>query len=495
MQILLTFTGFHDPFNPEQADGQKIIGPVLTVVEHKRFDKVYLLSSPKTKPRSEATLALINERHPSIEVHESELLLKDPTNHLGILRQMRKILTPLHTEYPEAEFTISLSSGTPHMHACWLLLVASGEFPAKLIQPQRPEHTPPGKSPIRTVDISSDEFPQITRTIETPDEDTDDEALASACFDLGIIGSDPGFYKHLREASIIARYPEQHVLLLGETGAGKEYFSKLIHHLSPLRHKELTVVNCSGIPENLVESVLFGHVKGAFTGATSNQIGKFSAADGGIIFLDELGELPLSAQAKLLRVLDQGEIEPVGASKSKKINVQVVAATNRDILSMVRDGEFREDLYQRFSSTIKIPSLRERKSDIPQLATHLLDRWNAKHEKQFRLSPSALLALTKHHWSGNIRELDKTVTNSAMFSSETTITDSSLRFPDTLQSSDDFIPEPEDGFQMNAYLDDVKEKLINKALSKTKIQAEAARLLGWTPAAMSNYLARKSKQA
>ena len=489
MQILLTFTGFHDPFNPEQADGNKTAGPVLTVLAHSDFGAVYLLSTPKTTERSIATAEAIAQRDQDIDIYEETLMLKDPTNHLGILRQLRQTFIKIQATHPDAQYTISLSSGTPHMHACWLLLTASGEIPAKLIQPQRPEHTPEGKSPLKDIDLTVSDFPQVTRPLRSDIEESDEQDLLQACDELGIIGSNPSFQKALHKASILSQY-DDHVLLLGETGTGKEYFANLIHALSPTQ-KDIIVVNCGSIPENLVESVLFGHMKGAFTGATTAKEGKFQAANGGILFLDELGELPLAAQAKLLRALDQGEVEPVGANKPTKVNVQVIAATNKDIPSMVNKGEFREDLYQRFSSTIQIPSLRQRKSDIPTLAAHLLYLWNCKHEKQRRLSPDALHELTKYPWPGNVRELSSTIDNSAKFTSADTIGPDQLIFPDIYGADKTFIPEPEEGFNMNDFLDKAKDQLVTRALEKTKTQAEAAKILGWTAAAMSNYLTRK----
>ncbi|MBK1829614.1 sigma 54-interacting transcriptional regulator [Verrucomicrobiaceae bacterium R5-34] len=490
MQILLTFTGFHDPFNPAQADGRITAGPVLTVLAHRKFDKVCLLSTQKTAERSAATATSIKERHPELAVDEVELMLKDPTNHLGILRQLRQVFSKIQAAHSDGQYTISLSSGTPHMHACWLLLTASGEIPATLLQPQRPEHTPEGRSPIRDVDLTQADFPQVTRPLRSDIEESDEVDLLQACDYLNIVGNAPSFQQALQRASVLAQYSD-HILLLGETGTGKEYFANLIHYLAPHTQKEIVVVNCGSIPENLVESVLFGHTKGAFTGATTAKLGKFQSADGGILFLDELGELPLAAQAKLLRALDQGEVEPVGAAKPTKVNVQVIAATNKDILTMVHESEFREDLYQRFSATVRIPSLRQRKSDIPALAIHLLNLWNSQNKKQLRITPDAIHELTKHPWPGNVRELASTIKNSAKFTTGNTICTEQLCFSDSLHKDHTYIPEPEQGFNITDFLDNAKEQLITRAIEKTKTQAEAAKLLGWTPAALSNYFARK----
>jgi len=492
MQILLTFTGFHDPFNPEQADGQKQSGPILTVLAHRSFDAVYLLSTPKTAHRSEATAKAIAERNTGVIVREEELMLKDPTNHLGILRQLRLVFSKIQSEFPDAEYSISLSSGTPHMHASWLLLTASGEIPAKLLQPQRPEHTPAGKSPIKDIDLTVPDFPQVTKPLRADIEDSEELELLQACDDLGIVGNDPTFQKSLQRAAVISQY-DKHVLLLGETGTGKEYFANLIHHLSPRNQKNIIVVNCGSIPHELAESHLFGHQKGAFTGAISNKLGKFQAADGGILFLDEIGELPLDAQAKLLRALDQGEIEPVGASHHTKVNVQVIGATNKNLATMVCNGDFREDLYQRFTTSIQIPPLRQRKTDIPALATHILNLWNQRYEKQLRLTPSAFQKLAEHSWPGNIRELASVLNNAAMFCPVNKIDTDQIDFSESTFQDKCFIPEPEEGFSINTFIDQTKEQLITRAMEKSKTQAQAARLLGWTPAALSNHFARKKQ--
>jgi transcriptional regulator with GAF, ATPase, and Fis domain len=234
-----------------------------------------------------------------------------------------------------------------------------------ILQSTPPEFVPEGRSLVKEIDIHQKDFPNITRPVDGPEPEEDDESsILAACHELGIVGEDPAFRKALHETFIYSQYDDFHVLLLGETGSGKEYFAKFIHHLGPRASRPMITVNCSSIPENLVESQLFGHKKGAFTGATTDHEGKFKSADRGILFLDEIGELPLPAQAKLLRVLlDQGEIEPVGSNKPIKVNVRVIAATHRNLREMVQAGTFRKDLYQRFGSSRlqRPPGLRSRR--------------------------------------------------------------------------------------------------------------------------------------
>ena len=498
METLLTFTGFHDPFADTSLEGDQQAGPILTVLNDRTFDRVVLFATPRLAERTAATCEAISQRHPDVEVEVIETPLSDPTNYLGILTQLRKHFRNLNKRFPGARYSISVSSGTPHMHASWILLAASGEIPARILQSNPPQFVPEGKSAVREIDVTQKEFPQITKPIhDLHDSEADVErVIFDVCREVGIVGEDPAFLKALREAQVYAQYDDTHVLLLGETGSGKEYLASFIHRLSKRAARPLVTVNCGSIPENLVESHLFGHKKGAFTGAIADAEGKFKAADGGVIFLDELGELPLSAQAKLLRTLENGEIEPVGASRQQKVNVKVIAATNRDLLAMVRDGSFREDLYQRFGSFVKIPSLRERRMDIPKLAMHLLDQWNAKHKQQRRLSAESIQALTAYAWPGNVRELRRVITQSAMLAGGKVIKPDDLRFDDGIATGRIVaLPEPEEGFVMNAYFDELKDKLIERALEKTHhVQSQAARLLGITPQAVSQYLKQRNRK-
>lgn len=472
-------------------------GPILTVVAERSFERAYLFSTPKAAEISAQTARVIGERHPATKVTVLDVPLKDPTNYLGILRQLRGHFRKINATHPDAEYFISVSSGTPHMHACWLLLAASGEIPATILQSNPPEFVPEGRSPVREIDIHQKDFPIVTRPPDGPECGTDDEStIATACRELGIVGEDPAFLRALREAFIYAQYDDFHVLLLGETGSGKEHFAKFLHYLGPRSTRPLVTVNCGSIPENLVESQLFGHRKGAFTGATSDHEGKFKSADRGVLFLDEIGELPLPAQAKLLRVLDQGEIEPVGSTRPLKVNVRVIAATHRQLREMVSAGTFREDLYQRFGSSIAIPPLRSRKTDIPLLASHMLTAWNTRHQNQKRLSPAAVSELVRHPWPGNVRELRRVLQQSAMLAPAKAIQPGDLRFEQPLNSNPlAVLPDPSEGFQLIPFLDDVKQRMIHRAMELSDdVQARAARLLGISPQALNQFFKSRNPQ-
>ena len=218
------------------------------------------------------------------------------------------------------------------------------------------------------------------------------------------------------------------VLVLGETGTGKELVARAVHDRSPRADKPFVAINCGALPENLIESELFGHAKGAFTGADEHRVGLFEVATGGTIFLDEIGELPKAMQAKLLRVLESREIRRVGENKTVKVDVRVVCATHRDLQDMVSAEEFREDLMYRINTfEIHIPALRERREDIPELARHLLCRFrpSAKPiEQQF--TDAALKALDLHVWPGNVRELANVVEHATILCDAGPITDEDL---------------------------------------------------------------------
>ncbi|HWD18087.1 MAG TPA: sigma 54-interacting transcriptional regulator [Verrucomicrobiae bacterium] len=233
-----------------------------------------------------------------------------------------------------------------------------------------------------------------------------------------IVGNSPALLDALRRVNQVAP-TDSTVLILGETGTGKELIARAIHDRSPRKSRPLVKVNCGAISAGLVESELFGHVKGAFTGALTARDGRFKLADGGTIFLDEVGELPAETQVKLLRVLQEQEFEPIGASKSVKVDVRVIAATNRDLSAAVREGKFRSDLYYRLNVVpIQAPSLRDRAGDVPLLAAFFLQRFARKFNKPVKhVSEEAMRRLTAYAWPGNIRELQNVIERAVVLSS------------------------------------------------------------------------------
>jgi DNA-binding NtrC family response regulator len=242
----------------------------------------------------------------------------------------------------------------------------------------------------------------------------EDELLTSSEFE-GIIGRSPLMWEMFARIRRVA--PHYRALLVtGETGTGKDLVARAIHKLSPVASARYVVLNCSAVVETLFESELFGHVKGSFTGATHDKPGLFEHADGGTLFLDEIGDMPLATQAKLLRALQNQEVQRVGALTARKVNVRVIAATNHDLRAAVVDKRFREDLYYRLSMVeIETPRLSDRKEDLPLLERHFVARFAAQYRKEIRgLTHRAQIHLSQHSWPGNVRELENVIGHAAM---------------------------------------------------------------------------------
>jgi len=254
---------------------------------------------------------------------------------------------------------------------------------------------------------------------------------------FGIIGNSPALNFALQVASQVAN-TDLAVLIIGESGVGKEVFSQIIHALSARKHNHFIAVNCGAIPEGTIDSELFGHEKGSFTGAVDFRKGYFETVNGGTIFLDEIGELPLGTQARLLRVLEAGEYIRVGSSKVQKTDVRVIAATNKDLLELTDKGKFREDLYYRLSTVpIRVPSLRDRQEDIPLLFRKFAVDFAEKYKTApVQLDDEAKNLLINHPWQGNVRELKNIAEQISVLSEDKLVTASALRrfIPETLNN-------------------------------------------------------------
>jgi two-component system response regulator HydG len=303
-----------------------------------------------------------------------------------------------------------------------------------------------------------------------------------------IIGSSGALEKVLGVVRKVAK-SNTTVLVRGETGTGKELIAGAIHHNSHRASRSFIKVNCAALQENLLESELFGHEKGAFTGADKQRIGRFEQADGGTLFLDEIGDMSPNTQAKILRVLQEHEFERLGGTRTLKVDVRLIAATNRDLSSMVANGQFREDLYYRLNVvTIEMPPLRERKEDIPPLATFFIRRFAGELKKKIQAPDAeALKLLMRYHWPGNIRELENAIERAMLLAEGTHISVDDLRLgetgtPGSAREAASVVKIPPTGIP----LEDIERLALIEALKMSNwVQKDAAELLAISPRVMN----------
>lgn len=270
------------------------------------------------------------------------------------------------------------------------------------------------------------------------------------------------------------------VLITGETGCGKEVFSTELHHKSNRKNLPYVKVNCAALPENLIESELFGYEKGAFTGALNKEkLGMFEVANGGTILLDEIGEMPLNLQSKLLRVLQEKEIMRIGGTKSIKLDVRVIAATNQDLSELIKQGKFREDLFYRLNVVpLKIPPLRERKDDIAILAYRFLEKFNIKYSKAKSFGSTAIKALESYSWPGNVRELENSIERLVVIDDNSYITNNDII--NILGKDKISLSQVNTNLTLKEAVSVFEKELIENALKKLGSTYKAARALGVT---------------
>lgn len=304
----------------------------------------------------------------------------------------------------------------------------------------------------------------------------------------GIVGRSRAILEVVRTARLVAQ-SRSTVLVTGETGTGKELVARAIHHWSAQRDLPLVRVNCAALPETLIESELFGHVRGAFTGATANKKGRFALADGGTILLDEVGVVAPTVQAKLLRVIQEREFEPLGSERTLRVDVRVVASTNRDLRQMVADGRFLEDLFYRLNVIpLVMPPLRERREDIPLLVEHFVRRHASRAGKTVRgVSDEALRVLVEAPWPGNVRELENTLERAVVLSLEPTIQARDVSGVATLGPAPGGLPYA----KLKQNLDWAERETVRRALAAAGgVKKDAAEIIGVSQRAMSYYLAK-----
>jgi two-component system NtrC family response regulator len=304
----------------------------------------------------------------------------------------------------------------------------------------------------------------------------------------GIVGRSRAMQEVIRQLELVAK-SKSTVLITGETGTGKELVARAIHDRSAQRDMPLIRVNCAAIPDTLLESELFGHVKGAFTGASANKKGKFALANGGSIFLDEIGTLSIALQAKLMRVLQEREFEPLGAERTQQVDVRVIAATNRDLRKMVAAGQFHEDLFYRLSVIpIEIPPLRERREDIPLLVEHFLRKHAQRAGRRVEgVAPGLVETLQETDWPGNIRELENAIERAVVLSSGPVLEARDVSLP----RASDAAPAELPSLNLHQNLEWMERETVSRALRRAGgVKKEAAGLLGISQRALSYYLAK-----
>lgn len=489
MTTLLVCADEWDPYLPgisEQAAG---VGPALAAALAMAPPRMVLLV-----PLSRADVVSSFERAaaqhaPAMHVAPIPIPLAGD----ALVTRLSEILT---AESANGALSVCLNTGPDTVREAWRNLRPSAHpvrwvtlqyvfgKPAVLVE----EKTGPARSAVRE--------PVVTWSAATPHAPAPD--LATACLRLGLRGEDPAFRAVLEMAARLAPHPVP-LLIQGETGTGKGLLAALLHELSGRARAPFVAVNCAALPETLVESILFGHRKGSFTGAATDQPGKFVLADGGTLFLDEIGELPLSLQAKLLRVLEDGVVEPIGATRGTPVDVRIVAATHRDLRAAVAEKTFREDLFFRLGfAQLTLPPLRARAGDIRKLALYQLTQLNRALPQPRRLDASAMARLEAHSWPGNIRELANVLGRSVLLSTRSVLqADDLLMDPlPTPRVETSTLPDVGPGFSLDAYLAEVRRALIERALAQANgNKSQAARLLGISPQAVHKFTQNPNRTA
>lgn len=462
------------------------IGPIATaLLGAQKYDRVYLLTNYDFD-RSKRYCRWLEKRtgYPAEAVDLYQVDLSSPIDYGEIYAKVSGHLSGAGLPHAGVELTFHLSPGTPAMAAIWIIL-AKTRFPAKLIQTSRER----GLEAVDFFfDLASDFLPEYLRRSGERVERLAGAAKTHAPEFSKIVHRSPLMGEQIALARRMAAY-EVPVLVLGETGTGKELFAEAIHAASPRVGKPFIAVNCGAIPPELANSELFGHKKGAFTGATSDRKGHFQEASGGTLFLDEVGDLPLDTQVRLLRVLQSGEVTPLGQSGSVKVNTRIIAATHRDLGADIAAGRFREDLFHRLAvGILRLPPLRERVGDMDTLVDHFLALINAdahgRPESQHKeISSDARKVLLHHPWPGNVRELYHSLLRAAIWSTgpEIGVRDiESALLPVISRKDVNTKPSLGQGVDLKALLDDMARDLIAQAMVKTgQKKTGAAKLLGF----------------
>jgi DNA-binding NtrC family response regulator len=475
---------------PKEGD----VGPIKTLLNTQEFDEVRLLSN-YPPAWNKKFLAWLGVKAELVGVE-----LARPTDYKSIFPIADAELDAIRhrKDWGQTQLCLHLSPGTPAMAAVWLLL-GKTRYPATFYE------TFSGKSWITEVpfDLTIDVIPEI---LKDPDRHLQHLASESPS-EIEGFKDIAGDTKAIRDSVGRAKRAAMRgvtILLLGESGTGKEMFAQAIHKSSPRRDKPFLAINCAALSRTLLESELFGHTKGAFTGADRERKGAFEVSDGGTIFLDEIGECDVDTQAKLLRLLQPlpGErstirtVPRLGDNRERKVDVRILAATNRDLHKAIREGRFREDLYYRLSAiTITLPPLRDRRADIPRIAERLLAQINREfraEEPNYRdksLSGTAIAFVKRHDWPGNVRQFYNVLVQAAVLAETEILERGDIvaalgEIPGDSHLESAILDWPIGaGFDLEEYLNNIQRSYLRRAMEEAKgVKAQAARLLG-----MKNY--------
>ena len=440
--LLLAWIGRTD-LRAAEKDSKVGLGPIAQALESRTFQHVYLLNN---YPDDEVCIYVHwLESRSAVPISVHKVKLTSPTEFGEIYQAATAVIEEaLLTQGKNSKLTFHLSPGTPAMAAVWILL-AKARYPAELIESSIEQG-------VRTVsipfDISADFIPALLQKSDERLERLSAGLPPEAPEFEHIIHRSLPMHRVVAKARRIAMRSVP-VLIEGESGTGKELLARAIHSASPRHDRPFVAVNCGAIPAELVESEFFGHKKGSFTGATQDRKGYFEAANGGTLFLDEIGELPLLAQVKILRVLQEKEVVKVGDTRPTSLDVRIIAATNRNLMQEVSAGHFRADLYYRLAvAVLLLPPLREREGDISLMIDHFLEQINreSKEEPGYinkKFSATARNIMLSYPWQGNARELFNVIHRAAVWSTGELITEDDFReilLP--IQPSETQVPQP-----------------------------------------------------
>ncbi len=463
-------------------------GPLNAILCADDYDHTYLLhNQPQStvKPFIEALKQrfFTGDKVHANNVHVKKVKLSSPIHFGDIYTALDSVLKIAVADHPDHQLYIQLTSGTSSMTAV-SILVGKTKYPARFIQSSIEQGV---KEEVIPFDVAADFLPTLTERNDSQLAHLiNGEAPASAAFD-DIITRNPEM-KRLKQLATVLATRDVPVLIVGESGTGKELFAKAIVNASERKDKPFLTLNCGAIPTDLIDATLFGHTKGAFTGAAEARKGYFERCDGGTLFLDEFGELPLVQQVRLLRVLQDGSFTPVGSTKEQKVNVRLITATNKNLIEEVAAGRFREDLFYRVAiGVLHLPPLRQRTEDLVILAEALLEKINTEASaqpayKHKKLSVKAKNIIKTYAWPGNVRELNATLLRASLWGVGESISDTDIQqasFQTPKQGSSILDQNVSQGIDIQGVIAEISTHYIKQALEESDgSKTKAAELLG-----------------